>query len=170
MDGAIYSSLTDGASRLLDLELDVSLVSVISELNESYSSRYCHTSVECVDEYILFSIEIHVNARIVLCSLYILHIYLIFSSTWFLCRYTAQNVWLKSSWTHVRTLNFLSFLVHTSGTPVILALVELLPFAFFAYNCLAARYEPGKESSVSVCHNSDFDLVNNGCVENTTHF
>lgn len=86
VDGAIYSSLTDGASRLLDLELDVSHVSVISELNESFSSRNCHTSVECVDEHILFSIEIHVNARIILCSLYILNIYSIFGLTWFLCR------------------------------------------------------------------------------------
>lgn len=72
--------------------------------------------------------------------------------------------WLKSSRTHVRTLNFLSFLVHTRGTSVILALVELLSSALLAYHLLVARYEPGKESSVSVCHNSNFDLVNNGSV------
>ena len=71
---------------------------------------------------------------------------------------------LKSSRTHVRTLNFLSFLVHTRGTSVILALVELLSSALLAYHLLVARYEPGKESSVSVCHNSNFDLVNNGSV------
>lgn len=55
---------------------------------------------------------------------------------------------LKSARTHVRTLNFLSFLVHTSGTSVILALVELLSFTLFTYNCLVARYEPCKELSV----------------------
>ena len=69
--------------------------------------------------------------------------------------------WLKSSRTHVRTLNLLSFLVHTRGTSVILALVELLFRTLLADNCLVARYEPGKEPSVSVCHNSEFDLVNN---------
>lgn len=78
--------------------------------------------------------------------------------------------WLKSSRTHVRTLNFLSFLVHTRGTSVILALVELLSRTLLSDNCLVARYEPGKEPSVSVCHNSNLDLVNNRCVENTTHF
>lgn len=58
------------------------------------------------------------------------------------------EVWLKSARTHVRTLNLLSFLVHTSGTSVILALVELLPPALLADNCLVARYEPCKELSV----------------------
>ena len=67
---------------------------------------------------------------------------------------------LKSARAHVRTLNFLSFLVHTRGSSVILALVEILSFAFLTYNRLVARYEPGKESSVSVCHNSKI-LVNN---------
>lgn len=55
---------------------------------------------------------------------------------------------LKSARTHVRTLNFLSFLVHTSGTSVILALVELLSFTLFTYNRLVTRYEPCKELSV----------------------
>ena len=71
---------------------------------------------------------------------------------------------LKSARTHVRTLNFLSFLVHTGGTSVILAPVELLSRTLLADNCLVARYEPGKEPSVSVCHNSNFDLVNNRSV------
>ena len=69
------------------------------------------------------------------------------------------EVLLKSARTHVRTLNLLSFLVHTRGTPVILALVELLPSALFADHLLVARYEPCKESSVSVCHNSNFDWL-----------
>lgn len=62
---------------------------------------------------------------------------------------------------HIGTLDFLSFLVHTSGTPVILALVEILSFTLFTYNRLVTRYEPFKESPVSVCHNSNFDLVDN---------
>lgn len=74
--------------------------------------------------------------------------------------------WLKSSRTHVRTLNFLSFLVHTRGTSVILALVELLSRTLLADNCLVARYEPGKEPSVSVCHNSKFDWLIIGGVAN----
>lgn len=72
--------------------------------------------------------------------------------------------WLEFARTHVRTLNFLSFLVHTRGTSVILALVELLSSALLAYHLLVARYEPGKEPSVSVCHNYNFDLVNNRSV------
>lgn len=74
--------------------------------------------------------------------------------------------WLKSSRTHVRTLNLLSFLVHTRGTSVILALVELLPSALFADHLLVARYEPCKKSSVSVCHNSNFDWLIIGGVAN----
>ena len=62
---------------------------------------------------------------------------------------------------HVRTLNFLSFLVHTRCASEILALVEFLSRTLLADNCLVARYEPCKEPSVSVCHNSNFDLVNN---------
>ena len=57
-------------------------------------------------------------------------------------------------------LYVLSFPVCSRCTPEILALVELLSFALLVYNCLVTRYEPGKESSVSVCHNSD-NLVNN---------
>ena len=64
---------------------------------------------------------------------------------------------------HIRTLNFLSFLVCTRYASEILALVEILASALLADNCLVTRYEPGKEPSVSVCHNSNFDLVNNGC-------
>lgn len=77
---------------------------------------------------------------------------------------------LKSARAHVRTLDFLSFSVHSCRTSEILALVEFLSRTLLADNCLVARYEPGKEPSVSVCHNSNFDLVNNRCVENTTHF
>ena len=57
--------------------------------------------------------------------------------------------------------NTLSFPVSSCRTSEILALVELFPFALLTDNCLVARYEPCKESSVSVCHNSKFDLVNN---------
>lgn len=49
-------------------------------------------------------------------------------------------------------------------TSEILALVEFLSCALLAYYCLVARYESGKESSVSVCHNSKVDLVNNRSV------
>ena len=60
-----------------------------------------------------------------------------------------------------RTLNLPGFLVHTGCTSEKLALVELLSRTLLADHLLVARHEPGKESSVSVCHNSEFDLVNN---------
>lgn len=66
---------------------------------------------------------------------------------------------LKSARAHVRTLNFLSFLVHTSGSSVVIALVEILASALLADNCLVTRYESCKELSVSVCHNSKFDWL-----------
>ena len=44
--------------------------------------------------------------------------------------------------------------VHSRRASEILALVELLASALFAYHLLVARYESFKESSVSVCHNS----------------
>lgn len=69
--------------------------------------------------------------------------------------------WLEFARAHTGTLDFLSFSVHSCRTSEILALVELLSRALLADNCLVARYEPGKEPSVSVCHNSNFDLVNN---------
>ena len=56
--------------------------------------------------------------------------------------------------------NTLSFPVSSCNTSEILALVELLSRTLLADNCLVARYESCKESSVSVCHNSNFDLVN----------
>ena len=66
------------------------------------------------------------------------------------------EVWLELARTHARLLNLLSFLVCTRYTSEILALVEVLASALLADNCLVARYEPGKELSVSVCHNSEF--------------
>ncbi len=71
--------------------------------------------------------------------------------------------WLEFARTHTGTLDFLSFSVHSCRTSKILALVELLSRTLLADNRLVTRYEPCKESSVSVCHNSNFDLVNNGC-------
>lgn len=68
---------------------------------------------------------------------------------------------LKLTRAHVRLLYLLSFLVCTRYTSEILTLVEVLASALLADNCLVARYEPCKELSVSVCHNSNFDLVNN---------
>ena len=68
---------------------------------------------------------------------------------------------LKLTRSHVRLLNFLSLLVCTCYASEILALVEVLASALLADNCLVTRYEPCKEPSVSVCHNSNFDLVNN---------
>ena len=56
-------------------------------------------------------------------------------------------------------LDFLSFLVCTCYASEILALVELLSPALLTDNCLVTRYEPGKELSVSVCHNSKFDWL-----------
>lgn len=76
---------------------------------------------------------------------------------------TAQNVWLKPARTTGK-LYALSIPVSLCRTSEILALVELLSCAFLADNCLVARYESGKKSSVSVCHNSKVDLVNNRSV------
>ena len=73
---------------------------------------------------------------------------------------------LKLTRSHIGTLNFLSFLVCTRYASEILALVEVLASALFADNCLVARYEPGKELSVSVCHNSKFDWLIIGGVAN----
>ena len=53
----------------------------------------------------------------------------------------------------------LSFPVSYCNTSEILALVELLSRTLLADNCLVARYEPCKEPSVSVCHNSKFDWL-----------
>ena len=69
---------------------------------------------------------------------------------------------LKSAMATGKLYNTLSFPVSSCRTSEILALVELFPFALLADNCLVARYEPGKKSSVSVCHNSKVDLVNGG--------
>lgn len=69
--------------------------------------------------------------------------------------------WLEFARTHARLFNLMSFSVYSCRTSEILALVELLPSALFADHLLVARYEPCKKSSVSVCHNSNFDLVNN---------
>ena len=63
--------------------------------------------------------------------------------------------WLKSA-THAGTLNLLGFPVYSCRTSEILVLVEFLSRTLLADNCLVARYEPCKESSVSVCHNSEF--------------
>ena len=60
----------------------------------------------------------------------------------------------------------LSFPVSSCNTSEILALVELFSFALIADNCLVARYESCKESSVSVCHNSKFDWLIIGGVAN----
>ena len=55
---------------------------------------------------------------------------------------------LKSARAHVRTLNFLSFLVHTGCSSVVLSFIEMLASALLADNCLVTRYEPCKELSV----------------------
>ena len=73
-----------------------------------------------------------------------------------LCSLSAQNVWLELARAHARLLNLLSLFVCTCYASEILALVEVLASALLADNCLVARYEPGKELSVSVCHNSEF--------------
>lgn len=62
--------------------------------------------------------------------------------------------WLEFARAHTGMLNFLCFSVHSCRTSEILALVEFLAPALLTDNCLVTRYEPGKESSVSVCHNS----------------
>ena len=69
--------------------------------------------------------------------------------------------WLESARAHARLLNLMSFSVYSCRTSEILAFVELLFRTLLADNCLVARYESCKELSVSVCHNSNFDLVNN---------
>lgn len=68
--------------------------------------------------------------------------------------------WLKPA-RATGKLYALSFPVSLCRTSEILALVKLLSCALLAYYCLVARYESGKESSVSVCHNSKVDLINN---------
>ena len=68
---------------------------------------------------------------------------------------------LKSARTHTGMLYLLGFPIYSRRASEILVLVEFLSRTLLADNCLVARYEPGKESSVSVCHNSNFDLVNN---------
>ena len=69
--------------------------------------------------------------------------------------------WLEFARAHTCMLNFLCFSVYSRRTSEIFTLVELLSRTLLADNSLVARYEPGKEPSVSVCHNSNFDLVNN---------
>lgn len=69
--------------------------------------------------------------------------------------------WLEFARTHARLLNLMSFSVYSCRTSKILTFIESLFRTLLADNSLVARYEPGKESSVSVCHNSNFDLVNN---------
>lgn len=73
---------------------------------------------------------------------------------------------LKFTRTHARLLNLLSLFVCTCYASEILALVEVLAYALLADNCLVTRYEPGKELSVSVCHNSKFDWLIIGGVAN----
>lgn len=68
---------------------------------------------------------------------------------------------LKSARTHTGILYLLGFPIYSRRTSEIFTLVELLSRTLLADNCLVTRYEPCKESSVSVCHNSNFDLVNN---------
>lgn len=62
---------------------------------------------------------------------------------------------LKSARAHTGMLNFLCFSVYSCRTSEIFTLVELLFRTLLTDNCLVARYEPGKEPSVSVCHNSN---------------
>lgn len=69
--------------------------------------------------------------------------------------------WLEFARTHARLLNLMSFSVYSCRTSKILTFIESLFRTLLTDNCLVARYEPGKEPSVSVCHNSNFDLVNN---------
>lgn len=79
----------------------------------------------------------------------------------FCAAYLHRMFGLKLARAHVRLLNLPSFLVCTCYASEIHALVEVLASALLADNCLVTRDEPGKELSVSVCHNSEFDLVNN---------
>lgn len=69
--------------------------------------------------------------------------------------------WLEFARAHTGMLNLLCFSVYSCRASKIFTLVELLFRTLLADNCLVARYEPSKEPSVSVCHNSNFDLVNN---------
>lgn len=62
---------------------------------------------------------------------------------------------------HTGMLYLLGFPIYSRRTSEIFTLVELLSRTLLADNCLVTRYEPCKESSVSVCHNSNFNLVNN---------
>lgn len=64
--------------------------------------------------------------------------------------------WLEFARTHARFLNLLSFSVYSCRTSKILTFIESLSRTLLADNCLVARYEPCKELSVSVCHNSKF--------------
>ncbi len=79
----------------------------------------------------------------------------------FCAAYLHRMFGLKLARAHVRLLNLPSFLVCTCSSSVVLSFVEILSSALLAYHLLVARYEPDKELSVSVCHNSNFDLVNN---------
>ena len=63
--------------------------------------------------------------------------------------------WLEFARAHTGMLNFPCFSVYSRRASEILALVEILFRTLLADNCLVTRYEPGKESSVSVCHNSN---------------
>lgn len=63
--------------------------------------------------------------------------------------------WLEFARAHTGMLNFLCFSVYSCRTSEIFTLVELLSRTLLADNSLVARYEPGKEPSVSVCHNSN---------------
>ena len=74
--------------------------------------------------------------------------------------------WLEFARAHTCMLNLLCFSVYSCRTSEILTLVELLSRTLLADNCLVARYEPGKEPSVSVCHNSNFDWLIIGGVAN----
>lgn len=64
--------------------------------------------------------------------------------------------WLEFARAYTGMLNLLCFSVYSRRTSEILALVEFLSRTLLADNCLVTRYEPGKEPSVSVCHNSEF--------------
>lgn len=63
--------------------------------------------------------------------------------------------WLEFARTHARLFNLMSFSVYSCRTSKILTFIESLFRTLLADNFLVARYEPGKEPSVSVCHNSN---------------
>lgn len=67
--------------------------------------------------------------------------------------------WLEFARAHTGMFYLLCFFVYSCRTSEILAFIELLFRTLLTDNCLVARYEPGKEPSVSVCHNSKFDWL-----------